>query len=178
MKISPAPFGMLALSAALALGTASLVTPGTAFAISRASSAGGACQPANGGAAWFQFSNNYLTNIGTTDKYIVCHFVIDEDLGGMGAVSSIANLSVGTNSGAVGGQAVCSAQTGYHYYSTTSIMGTNVGAITLGANTYGPIQFNEAALPRTATYDVLTLNCRVPGGWKIGLIQLQTTPGV
>ncbi len=172
MKMTPAPFGMLALSAALALGTALLVTPNTAFAVvNRNSSAGSACQPANGSAPWFQFTNNYLINNGTTDKYVVCNFVIDET-----STSAITHLAVWTNSGAVGGQAVCSAQTGYRAINTTSIAGTNVGAVTLGGgSSAGRIDFTESSLPRSDGYDVLTLNCRVPGGWKIGLIEFQTT---
>ncbi len=172
MKMTSAPLGMLAVSAALALGTA--VTPGTASAVYRISSGGTACQPANGSAPWFQFTNNYLINNGTTDKYVVCNFVIDEP--GITTIEQIDYLYVNTSSGAVGGQqAVCSAQIGYHASGATTIAGTNIAAITLPAGSAGPIVFNVAALPRPQIYHALTLNCRVPGGWKIGLLELRTS---
>jgi hypothetical protein len=134
----------------------------------RHTSAGGACHVANGGAAGkFTFNNHYLTNIGTTDQYVICHFEMDDptalpnsvDYLGVQAFAPYPDMTV-----------TCVAQTGNYVDGTVNLQSSVARSYTtFGANAPFALEW-IGALTRQNVTQVLTLNCKVPPGAKLGLI--------
>lgn len=156
---------LLAATFAAAVGSASPASASTYLYVS----AGVACHPANGAlAAKFNRNLNYLTNSGTTDGYVVCHFQMAD---ASGAVSPFGGIHVHMQGSASGATITCVAQVGAFFSGTNLIEGSL-------ARTYTTIAPNESVvlswyggLVRDEFEDVVTLNCKLPPGTKMGLIQ-------
>ena len=160
------------LAAAMCVvAVATLAAPGRASAATRFydTNGGAACHAANGGAAnKFTFNNHYLTNIGTTDQYVICHFQMDDDAA-VGP-ATIDYLAVWVQMPTSGSTVSCVAQTG-HWYNNTLFAEATVGRsyTSVGANQNAYLEW-EAVLPRASVSDALTLNCKLGPGMKLGLI--------
>jgi hypothetical protein len=155
--------------ASMAIAIAALSGSAPAAASSyRDTSAGSACHPVNPGIA-FTYSNNYLTNTTSTNQYVVCHFQMDDD--GALAVTKPTNLDIAFTSGATGGTIVCGAQEGSFFNGVNNVTSSNGQNYIMGPSSNHFIIFNTAGLTRSVFYDVLTVTCRVPPGFKMGLIE-------
>jgi hypothetical protein len=141
-------------------------------AVFRDTSAGGACHAANGAAAAkFSYGNNLLTNNATNDQFVVCHFQMDDDQ----AVTLTTPLyvSAAISPGATGGTVTCLAQMGY-FLSGQSLVSASISrSATLPAGEHTTLAWNAVSWGRTEPYQTLTLNCRLPPGFRMGLIQWQ-----
>ena len=170
MQSTKTSFAGLALTLAVGLTAA-----GNASAINyRDTSAGGACQPASGGASGsFSHSNNYLTNIGTTTQYIICHFAMDD------AEFTPTNtnlLNVHIQSTQAGTRIVtCTAQTGSFYNGVNQVYRNQTRTYTFSAAGHTYLDFDESVLTRTVPWHTFTLNCRMDPGTRVGLIEYRTT---
>ena len=134
-------------------------------------SAGGACHAANGAAdGKFTYSNNYLTNIGTTDQYVICHLQMDDD--DSVPLTHPVYLAVHTVAGATAGTITCVAQEGAFYTgASNTIASSSARSATLDVGLNSNLNWDTNLLTRPAIYYTLTLNCKVPGGFKLGLIE-------
>jgi hypothetical protein len=142
---------------------------------SHSANGGGACHAANGALAGkFNRTLHYVTNVGTTDAYLVCHLQMDDD--DASGAQSPTHFEVNV-SGAPGTSITCIAQLGGYYFGTSQIAASNgkTLAFTEGA-TWGELAFDHAALGRSFSYIALTLNCKVPLGGRVGLIERWEAP--
>ena len=163
----PTPRLLVLCSCMLALAALPLPAQAT---VARDLSAGGACHAANGAAVGkFTFSNFSLLNIGTTDQFVVCNFQMEEDLSL--TLKAASTLSVSVTAGATPGTVTCTAQTGHHYSGATVIRSSFVRTVTLPASNNGYLLWDDPAWIRINPWDTLTLNCRLPGGFRMGLIE-------
>ena len=133
----------------------------------RDTNGGSACHPANGAAAAkFTRANHYLTNNNATEQYVVCHFPMDD---AAGLVAEMDYLSVhvqATGAGAV----TCVAQTGSYFGGVLTLRANVARSHTFSAA--GPMVLTwDGVLPRLAVHDVLTVNCKLAPGMRIGLIE-------
>jgi len=169
MFLSPRLTGF---AAATFVGLATLAAPHAAQArIFMATNGGSACKPAYGASTKFNFTEYYALNNGTTDQYVVCNF----NNWSVNPVDSTAlaleMLAVYFNSGATtGGTAVCTVKMGY-WTNGASTESQMVKSIDLTPNSAGSITFTGADLPRKYEFQGLSMNCKVPGGFRLGLIQ-------
>ena len=151
---------LLVLASAFALPAAGVVTRNT--------NAGAACQPRYPGARAFAAGNHSLRNTGDVDQYVVCHFG-QMDLGP--EPQSPASLAVHASAGALAGQVICIARTGYFDGAVqTSAASTRAAQVASGGSTV--LSWTAADLPRSSVADALTLECKVPAGFTVGLIEL------
>ena len=134
----------------------------------RDTSAGGACHALNS-TAKFTFSNNYLVNTGTNDQYVVCHFQMNDD--SSVALSHPSNLDLSMTAGSTPGTVLCGAQEGSYFGGVNTIISSTSSNFTMAAGTNRFFNFNAGALVRTRYWDTLTLSCRVPAGFTMGLIE-------
>lgn len=134
----------------------------------RNASAGANCHAANGAASdKFTFANNYLTNIGTNDQYVICSLDMDDNAAG----SMHANyIAVSAKAGSTSGTLTCIAQEGRFDNGENIISASQTRSRLVFAN-YSEVLIWPDGLPRLLFDDVLTLNCRVPAGFKLGLIR-------
>jgi len=155
--------------ALMAIAIAALSGSAPAAAASyRDTSAGSACHPMNPGIA-FTYSNNYLTNTTSSNQYVICHFQMNDD--GSTATTKPTALDVAFASGATGGTIVCGAQEGGFYSGTNFVTSSNGQNYVMAPNSNHFIIFNTTGLTRSVAWDVLTVSCRVPPGFKMGLIE-------
>jgi hypothetical protein len=149
---------------------AALAVPGSASATYRDTSAGGACQAASGAnEKSFNYSNNYVTNIGTTSQFVICHFAMAD---GQITPTATSFFAVNTQSTQAGVRIVsCSLQTGSFYNGANHIISNNVSAHTYDAVGYYRLDWTETAVVRNAVYDTVTLNCRMDPGTRLGIIE-------
>ena len=161
-------------SALLALTlVAALASPGSADAtVYRDTSAGGACHAANGAnAASFNFSNNYVTNTGTTTQYIICHLQMED------AFVPVATefFAVHVQSTQAGTRIVsCSAQTGSFFNGVNQVKSAQVQAYTFSGPGSTDLNWNESTMARVSPWFTVTLNCRMDPGTRVGLIEYMT----
>ena len=167
-----------ALSAALLAttlaATLSMSHPAAAAATFHNTSAGVACHAANGAlAAKFTYNLNFLTNGNTTDAYVVCALNMDDT----NQTPAVLNGLTATLFLPTPGTAACVAQTGY-FSGTNQIEGSTALTYT---STYSNLtlqfSFDTSQLTRAGMTQVLTLNCKLPPGAKLGLIQRWETQG-
>lgn len=146
-----------------------------AAVINLSTNGGAACKPAYGASTSFAFRTSYAENIGTTDQYVVCHFP-NWDLG---PPQGLESLQLYMTAGAYPGTVVCVAGMGYYYNTThfTSVLSKSVTVASAGQG--GVIEYLGGELPDNGGGDEsLTLNCKLPRGFKFGLIRrTQLEPG-
>lgn len=155
------------LSATAALLALAFATTPADATIYRDMSAGGACKAAYAGASPFVYSATHLENKGVVDLYVVCQFQHYD----IGAAQSPLMVTAALTAGALGGTAVCVVQMGW-YDGTLHNSAVVSRGIALAPGTSGQVTWEGADLPRTSATDVLTLNCKLPGGFKLGLIEV------
>ena len=162
-SIRTLPAAWLVASLAAALGTSP-----AAATVYRDSSAGAACHAANGAlAAKFTFNLNNLTNIGTTDAYVICHLPMDD---GVSTPDHITALSVDLLAPVPGTTVTCVAQLGAYYDGVNHVYYSS-------SRSYTTVATNEAVrlewydnIARAQHHHVLTINCKLPPNAKMGLI--------
>jgi hypothetical protein len=163
----------LAACLAVALAAASAV-PVAHAAYYRDASAGGACHPANGGAASkFLYGNHYILNNGTTDQYVICDLPADDS---SGAPWNVTFLGINVTSFNQGATVTCVAQTGSMVDGTvynTANVSRSYTFMTQGGST---TLTWENVLPRASNQDVLTLNCKLAPGMKLSTILRSEVP--
>ena len=158
-----------ALSAAIAALCA--IAPAHASTQFHEASAGSACHPANGAAAAkFVRSMHTLTNNNTTEQYVVCDLRLD-DVSGQ-PVRQVYLLRLFFTAGATGGTLWCAAQTGSHYYGTTHVTSSAAKSKALTAGDNGEVYWEAFELSRSSQEHLLGFNCKVPPGFRLGLIEL------
>ena len=141
-------------------------------AVLRDTSAGGACHAANGAAAAkFSFGNNLLTNNATNDQYVVCHFQMHDDQAT--ALTTPLYLSVAVSSGPTGGVVTCLAQMGFFASGVHSVTASVTRSTLISTGGSAAMEWNAVAWGRTDAFQTLTLNCKLPPGFRMGLIQWQ-----
>jgi hypothetical protein len=158
------------LASSFALVLLALAAPRASATIHRDTSAGGACQAAAGGSTAFTFGNTYLLNKGTTAQYVICHFAqldFDNDH------QPPERLDVYFTAGLSADTISCVVQMGYFYNGAVITSAWQTRTATADATTSGALTWLAADLPRTAAAYTLTLNCKVPAGFKLGLIGLR-----
>jgi hypothetical protein len=137
-------------------------------------SAGVACHPANGAlAAKFIRNLNFLTNASTGDAYVVCSLPMDD---AYNAPAQLDGLMVDVFL-PTPGTVTCVAQTGTFSNGSNVIQASTAMTHTSSTtNVAVQFSFNANLLQREGVYRVLTLNCKLPAGTKMGLIQRWETP--
>jgi hypothetical protein len=150
-----------------------LVGAGPAHAVRyRDTSAGGACHPANGAAAGkFTYGNLSLTNLGSVDQYVICHLQMDDDPTAL-TPTRPEILAVAVTAGATPGTVACVGQIGYHANGVNHLRSSISRSLALAAANNGFLLWNSGTpWAREFVYETLTLNCKVPPGFKLGLIE-------
>ena len=165
---SVVPFAGTASALALAIALSAAPQPARAH-ISLSTSAGSACKPAYGASTRFNFTELYARNNGTTDEYLVCGFA-NWSFTGVGSARPLKSLSIWVNTGAAGGTAVCVAKMGY-WTGGATVVSMATRSLTFDSYGSGNLLWEEADLPRSEEFQVLSMNCKLPGGAKLGLIQ-------
>jgi hypothetical protein len=161
---------LTSLAAASVIVATVLSAPPSATAAYRDVSGGAACKGANGAAsASFTYSNNYLTNIGSTPQYIICNFQMDDASFVPAPTESL--ILHAYNTQAVSRTLSCSAQTGGYYYGSNYVASNSVKAHTFASVGSDYLTWTPSLLVRNYPYDVLTINCRLDPGIRVGLIQ-------
>jgi len=160
------PLAAAALAAGLAL--AALPQPAHAL-ISLSTSGGSACKPAYGASTKFNFTELYALNNSTTDQYLVCGFA-NWSFAGDGASRPITFISMFVNTGAAGGTVTCVAKMAY-WTGGATVVSSASKSVTFASYGSGNLLWESTDLPRTQEYEVLSMNCKLPGGARIGLIQ-------
>ena len=130
---------------------------------------GGACKPAYGASPNFTFTELYAQNIGTADQYVVCNFANfgkGYDMTTVGVYSLVVNFSAG----ATAGTPVCVARLGF-WTNAASVASTVVRSVTIQPGQAGEIRYNPGDLNRAYEFQTLSMNCKVPAGFRLGLIQ-------
>jgi hypothetical protein len=171
MKIAPYAFALLATTLA-----ATLPAIGPAAAANyRYASAGAACHAANGAlASKFTFNLNYLTNVGTTDANVICSLPMDD---ATATPDTLTWLSVSVLVPTQGATVTCMAQTGYFFNGVNTIYRSSAQTYTATQpNVAYTLQWNSYLLERADYVSVLTINCKLPPGTKLGLIQRVEAP--
>jgi hypothetical protein len=168
--MSVQPIRLLSVAASLAV---SLAASSPAHALrARDTSAGGACHPANGAAAGkFTYGNLSLTNVGTVDQYVICHLQMDDDTTALYPARPD-TLSVAVTAGATPGTVACVAQIGFHANGANYVRSSFSRSVTLAAGNNGWAYWDSTtAWTREFAYETLTLNCKVPPGFRMGLVE-------
>jgi hypothetical protein len=155
-------FALLSLIVALA-GSA----PATAITY-RDASAGAVCHAANGAlAAKFTYNLHYLTNVGTADAYVICNLVMED--------ATLTPEPLTTLSAEVllagAGTATCVAQVGYFYGSELHVLRSSAQTQTTVGPGAIPMVWPVSSVQRENVYELLVINCKLPPGAKMGLIQ-------
>jgi hypothetical protein len=164
----------LSLAAALAATVSCLALPTPAAAQTyRDTSAGGACKAAAAGSTAITFGNTYLLNKSTVAQYVICHFDMF-DLAGSTAQST-SMLKAYFGAGDTAGTPTCVVQIGFY---TQQLYTSDIssGSVTIQPGLSDFIAFGSADMVRDAYYQTLTLNCKVPPGFRMGLIERTDPP--
>jgi hypothetical protein len=134
----------------------------------RNTSAGGACHPANGAATKFTRANNYITNNNATAQFVVCNFQMDD---AANPPDVYIYLALYIQSASAGTTVTCVAQTGNYddlgNHVRSSASRTYTFASDGGASSLG---WEPGTLVRLSSFDVLTLNCKMDPGTRLGTI--------
>jgi hypothetical protein len=155
----------------LIVAVAGLVVPTPGAAINyRDTSAGAACHAANGALAnKFTYNLNYLTNISNTDAYVICELVTDD---ATDTPELLIHLQVDVLVPTPGSNVTCMAQVGSFWDGVNHIRASQAQSYTTVSPDYGfSLDWNEAPLQRLYITETLTINCKLPPGAKLGLIQ-------
>jgi hypothetical protein len=147
-------------------GLAAALCCAPAQATYRDTSAGGACQPAAGNS--FTRGNNYITNIGTSTQYVICHFAMAD---AADVPTQASYLYVSTSSTIAGSTINCTAQTGGYYLGVNHVGTSNARSYTFPSAGYYTLQWDASQIIRSSTYSTFTLNCRMDPGTRMGLIE-------
>jgi hypothetical protein len=159
---------LVTLAATLVAGLTLATGTATAYTY-RDESAGTACQGANGAASKFTYTMQYLTNVGAVDQYIVCDLT-SHDATNDPLTPSI--FRVNFTMAQAGSTITCVVQTGAHHSGTNHIISSASETYTSeSANANSFLDWDPGSIVRNNPYDVLMLNCKVPPGTKVGLIQ-------
>ena len=140
----------------------------------RDSSAGAVCHPANGAlVAKFNRTLNYIQNAGTTDAYVICQQVMDDgDVQPEKVTLLTASVTVPTQ----GATVTCVAQAGAFYDNINHVYLSYSESFTAGApNASAHLEW-DVPFYRISVFHVLTLNCKLPPGAKLGLLQRWEEP--
>ncbi len=124
------------------------------------------CKPSNPArASAFFITNFYTENTSTVNEYLTCSMP-QWNVNGylVGTVATHVYFS-GT---AAGGTVLCTAQSGYHYGSLV-VAQANTQTLMLAPGMDGSIQF--PSLSRSQPYYSVAFTCRIPPGFKVGLIR-------
>jgi hypothetical protein len=158
---------------ALVVGCLGLAAPVAAIAY-RDASAGAVCHAANGAlASKFNFTLTTVTNAGTTDAYVICHLPMDDTSTTPDHVSS---LSVEATLPNTGQTVTCVAQASYFHHGVNHIYVSQSQTYTSGEPNENPTLTWSAPIYRLNVFNVLSLNCKMPPGGKLGLIQRWEQP--
>jgi len=160
---------LIRLLAATFLAASLSITPQAARAdISMTTSGGSACKPAYGASTKFVFTELYALNTGTTDQYLVCGFANWALTGPAAKPPNI--VAVYVAAGTTSGTAACTIKMAA-FFGTTSVASVLVRSATLQPAESTSLYFNGLDLQRWQDYQILSMNCKLPGGFKLGLIQ-------
>jgi hypothetical protein len=168
MSSTTRPAPVLATLVATLMASLALATAPAHALTYRDKSAGAACQGANGAASKFTYTMQYLTNVGPVDQYVVCDMTA-YDVSNEPLTPYI--FRVNFTMGQAGGTITCVVQTGGHYSGSNVIRSSSAETATMGSLENGYLDWDPESIVRTQPYDVLMLNCKVPPGAKVGLIQ-------
>jgi len=116
------------------------------------------------GQSAFYVSNFYLWNASSSTQYLTC-FMPHWNL--QYAVPTAAT-TLDWTAGATGGTVTCTAQSGYYYGGNLVAQGSTL-SMTLSASQSNIQVF--PSLSRAGDADTVNLICRVPPGFKLGLIE-------
>jgi hypothetical protein len=147
-----------------------LLPAANARTLFRSTHAGVACRPANGAlASSFTYTLQTLTNAGTTYAYVICALPMDD-------VSTYPTQTVLLTMEALlpdaGSTLTCTAQVGAFHNGVSHIRGSLAKSHrSVAANEAPQLFWNSSLLAREVNYEVLSLNCKVPPGATLGLIQ-------
>ena len=161
-------------SALLCLAAAGALSMPASAERFRDSSAGAVCQAANGAvAAKFNRTLTYITNAGTTDAYVICHLPMDD---ASSTPDHVSRLTVEVTIPNAGGNVACVAQSGAYYQGANHIYASQAQSYTAaGPNESATIDWT-VPMYRLNVFNVLTLNCKLPPGAKLGLIERWEAP--
>jgi len=155
---------------AIALALALAAAPQTANAnVFLSTNGGAACKPAYGASTKFNFTEYYALNNSTTDQYVVCSFA-NFSVGSSSTAQPVKGIYFSFDAGATPGTAVCTVKMGY-WMAGAHTASQSSKSVTVAANSNGVINFSNLDLPRSFEFEALSVNCKVPGGFKLGLIQ-------
>ncbi len=171
MKHPIASPGAIALSSTLAVGALLGLSHPASASVFRATNGGAACKPALSNSTSFLFNNKYAENTNTTDQYLICHLVMADLSTGPPPPQQ---LTIWFKAGATGGTALCLVQAGY-YLDSTITSASVFSSGTAAAGGLVAVSWFEPGLVRSTSNHALTLNCKVPAGWRMGLIQYATS---
>lgn len=156
------------LSASSLAVLAIAVSPRADATTFRNTSAGTACHAANGAvAASFVRSGNYITNTSSSTQFVICHFGM-HDTDGLKAVTL---FQIAISSTQPARTVVCTAQTGSYHHATNNVTSSVARSYTFPAVGWQYLQWTASALTRSVYWDVLTLNCRMDPGTRLGVIE-------
>jgi hypothetical protein len=155
-------------TAAIALVCATFAT-GDASALTRYTSAGTICHPANGGAApMFVRQTQSLAHVGSSDQFVVCD--LTQEFG----TSVVSNefLAIEVNSTAAGRTVTCTVQIGFHEQGVTTLYRSvaRTHAFTAPGESIS-LQWAAADMIETGPWQVLMLSCRMAPGTRLGTIR-------
>jgi hypothetical protein len=157
----------------LLAGSVGSSTPASAV-VYRNSSAGAVCHPANGAlVAKFNRTLNFIQNAGTTDAYVICQQVMDDADVQPYAVTLLTASVALPNTGTT---ATCTAQVGAHYDNTNFVYMSFAKSFTATEPNDSTHLEWDVPFYRIAVFHVLTINCKLPPGAKLGLLQRWEEP--
>jgi hypothetical protein len=161
--------GFASVVLAVATAVAALVAAAPVQAYNyRDASAGGVCHGASGASSTLTFNLQFLTNVGTTDQYVICNLGNDD----LGSWSGPVRLSAYFRLPTAGSTVTCTAQIGSWYDGVTHVRSSQSQTYTSsGPNANVTLTWDHTTLVRYQPYEVLMLNCKLPPGAQMGLIE-------
>ena len=158
----------LPLAAGIGAALLALASTPTQAAYYRDTNAAAMCHPANGAAvAKFTRTSHYLANNATTDQFVVCDFTMDDSSGAPWAQGTLRIEAWATAPGTI----TCVAQTGRMVNGAVYATATQTRTYTFEAGNAGTSLNWLDGIARMNNLDVLTLNCKVAPGMKLGVIE-------
>jgi hypothetical protein len=157
-----------ALAATVVLAALAVSPPAAATVNYHASSPGAVCHAANPGATKFVAANQYLTNGNTTAQYVMCALAVVDPTD---IPRQLAFLQMEIQSGGEGSAVTCVLQTGYYGSGALTVRSSSSKTYTFvtvgGTNTF---YWDAGSVVRDNTTHVLTLNCKMDPGTRLGTI--------
>ena len=151
---------------------AAWVVPAAAapLVVDRSTSAGAACQAANGPASgMFRRGGQYLEHIGSNDQYVVCHLPVETNAPGYASTFFMsATVSLVKPSGSVS----CVAQVGTFAEGTQQVASAVTRAHVFGGSGESSTLYWDAPdVPALYYNESLVLICRMSPGTRLGTIR-------